>query len=222
MRRMCIEALYRRPNTSKPAELGYVLPRDAPTMAYYNINRQRLHLSRAKQCLDEGGHLYPLWQAKPLRWYFIFSNSDRITDNRRYRPMQRRAGGPYLKLLPHDDLPEGRPKPEWRLALMSTLRRRASPRLHRGRGLWHVQAPRMRAMSSASRCGACCVLARGHNPAPSTGRRRRATIPGLRLVPLTMAAGCRATSPRSPFGRCHSWYSGTAGGSAARRPAPRR
>jgi hypothetical protein len=31
--------------------------RDAPTTAYYNINRQRLHLSRAKHCLDEAGHL---------------------------------------------------------------------------------------------------------------------------------------------------------------------
>src|SRR6476646_8864156 len=27
--------------------------RDAPRTAYHNINRQRLHLSRAKHCLDE-------------------------------------------------------------------------------------------------------------------------------------------------------------------------
>jgi hypothetical protein len=33
------------------------LLRDAPTTAYYNVNRQRLHLSRAKHCLDEArGH----------------------------------------------------------------------------------------------------------------------------------------------------------------------
>ena len=31
--------------------------RDAPTTAYYNINRQRLHLSSAKHCLDEASHL---------------------------------------------------------------------------------------------------------------------------------------------------------------------
>src|SRR6202158_6327570 len=31
--------------------------RDAPTTAYYNINRQRLYLSRAKHCLDEASHL---------------------------------------------------------------------------------------------------------------------------------------------------------------------
>ena len=33
------------------------LLRDAPTTAYYNVNRQRLHLSRAKHCLDEASHL---------------------------------------------------------------------------------------------------------------------------------------------------------------------
>ena len=33
------------------------------------------------------------------------------------------------------------------------------------------------------------------------------------------AAGCPATSPRSPSDRCRSWNSGTGGGSAARRPA---
>ena len=31
--------------------------RDAPTTAHYDTNRQRLHLSRAKHCLDEAGHL---------------------------------------------------------------------------------------------------------------------------------------------------------------------
>jgi hypothetical protein len=34
------------------------LLRDAPTTAYYNVNRQRLHLSRAKHCLDEASHLW--------------------------------------------------------------------------------------------------------------------------------------------------------------------
>jgi hypothetical protein len=34
------------------------LLRDAPTTAYYNVNRQRLHLSRAKHCLDEASHLF--------------------------------------------------------------------------------------------------------------------------------------------------------------------
>ena len=36
---------------------GHVLPRDVPTTVYYNINRQRFHLSRAKHCLDEASHL---------------------------------------------------------------------------------------------------------------------------------------------------------------------
>jgi hypothetical protein len=31
---------------------------DAPTTAYYTINRLRLHLSRAKHCLDEASHLF--------------------------------------------------------------------------------------------------------------------------------------------------------------------
>ena len=36
---------------------GSALLRDTPTTAYYNVNRQRLHLSRAKHCLDEASHL---------------------------------------------------------------------------------------------------------------------------------------------------------------------
>ena len=65
--------------------------------------------------------------------------------------------------------------------------------------LWHVQAPRRRAMSSASRCGACCVSGQGHNQAPLTGRRRRATPrnPG----PPSCAAHASARSmPREPGG----------------------
>ena len=51
------------------------------------------------------------------------------------------------------------------------LRGRRWPRLHSGRGLAGMSR---RAMLPASRCGACCVLRDGHNPAPLTGRRRRA------------------------------------------------
>jgi hypothetical protein len=42
------------------------LLRDAPTTAYYNVNRQRLHLSRAKHCLDEASHL---WVPSEQEWY---------------------------------------------------------------------------------------------------------------------------------------------------------
>jgi hypothetical protein len=56
---------------------GYVPRRDAPTTAYYNINRQRLHLSRAKHCLDEAGRLCffpanpPKFNEVPFSYYLI-------------------------------------------------------------------------------------------------------------------------------------------------------
>ena len=32
--------------------------RNDPTMAYYETNRQVIHLSMAKRCLDQADHLY--------------------------------------------------------------------------------------------------------------------------------------------------------------------
>ncbi len=40
-----------------PLWSGYAPLRTAPPMASHDNNRQRLHLTKAKQCLDEAGHL---------------------------------------------------------------------------------------------------------------------------------------------------------------------
>ena len=74
-----------------------------------------------------------------------------------------------------------------------------------------------------SRCGAClCHLREGHNPAPLTGQRRRASSSGPPSRRSHHGCGLCATSPRSRFDRCRSWNNGTAGGSAARRRERRR
>ena len=88
----------------------------------------------------------------------------------------------------------------------------------------HVQTQRRRAMLPASRCGAVVVVWRTAQPSaayrPET--EGHPGTPALRLAPLTTAAGCPATSPRSPCGRCRSSSSGTAGWSAARHRGLRR
>jgi hypothetical protein len=36
---------------------GYALPAQRPAVAYYETNRQVIHLSKAKRCLDQADHL---------------------------------------------------------------------------------------------------------------------------------------------------------------------
>ena len=92
------------------------------------------------------------------------------------------------------------------------------------RGSAAGDAPTLRRRACDAPC--CCVRSvlggRAADPAPPTGRKRRAlrSHAVLRLAPLTTAAGCPATSPRSRSGRCRSWNSGTAGWVSGTSPRP--
>jgi hypothetical protein len=89
----------------------------------------------------------------------------------------------------------------------------------RSRPCWHVQMV----------CDAASVAMRRTQRRLPAGDGGPSRNPGSPSRAATTAAGSRATSPRSPCGRCRSWSSGTAGGSAAhhraqtpRSPAGRR